>query len=326
MVALSLSILQITEVGGNLGDTGNTGLLVQHIHHIGHAHVVLLHQVLHDTGIDVAAAGAHGNTGNGGEAHGGVNGLAAVDSGDGRTVAQMAGDQLQLLSGLAQHGGGAAGDILVGSTVEAIAANLVVLIVLMGDGVGVSHLRHGLMESGVEHGDHGGVGHQLLAGLDTNDVGGVVQRSQIVALLDTGHDLVGDQHGLGELLAAVNHAVTDSVDLGHGADDAVLSVDQSVQNSLDSLGVSGHSHISALNDLLALGLIGKLAIDTDALAQTLGQDLLSLGVEQLILQRRAAGIDNQYVHWNQSPLLQILLNFSCYCGENRINWHMDTLF
>ena len=107
----------------------------------------------------------------------------------------------------------------------------------------------------------------------------------------------------------MNHAVANSVDLSHGTDHAVLSVDQSVQNGLDSLGVSGHSHISALNDLLALGLIGELAIDTDTLTQTLCQDLLSLGVEQLILQGRAAGVDNQYVHWNQSPLLQNFVKF-----------------
>ena len=45
-------------------------------------------------------------------------------------------------------------------------------------------------------------------------------------LLNGGHDLVGDQHGLGKLLAAVDDAVTDSVDLGHGADHTVFGIDQ----------------------------------------------------------------------------------------------------
>ena len=89
------------------------------------------------------------------------------------------------------------------------------------------------MEGGVEHGDHGHAGHELLAGLDADDVGGIVQGREGIALLDGGHDLVGDDDGLGELLAAVDHAVTDRVDLLHGADDAVLLVNEGVQNSRD---------------------------------------------------------------------------------------------
>ena len=260
---------------------------------------MLVHQVLQDSGVDVAAAGAHGQTSQGGEAHGGVNALAAVDGSDGRTVAQVAGDQLELLDGLAKHSGSALGDVLVAGAVEAVAADLVLLIVLVGQSVGVGHGGHGLMERGVEHGDHGSVGHESLAGLDADDVGGVVQGSQRIALLDGSHDLVGDKHGGGELLAAVNHTVAHRADLIHGSDHAVGRVHQSVEHSLDGLGVSGHGHIGLLDSLLAGGLIGELTVDTDALTQTLGQDLLSLGVEQLILQRRTAGVDYQNIHGNR---------------------------
>ena len=283
---------------------------------------MLVHQVLHDAGVDVAAAGAHGQTSQGSEAHGGVDGLAAVDGGDGGTIAQVAGDQLQLLDGLAQHGGSALGDVLVRSAVEAVAADGVVLIVLVGQGVGVGHGGHGLMESGVEHGDHGGAGHQLLAGLDADDVGGVVQRSQGIALLDGSHDLVSQQDGLGKLLAAVDHAVTDSVDFLHGGDHTVLRIDQGVQNSLDGLAVGGHSHVSVLDGLLALGLVGELAVDADALAQTLGQDGLGLGIQQLILQRGTASVDNKNVHWNQSPFTY----FCCHVRRNVINWTLPLWF
>ena len=213
----------------------------------------------------------------------------------------MAGDELQLLGGLAQHGGGPLGDVLVAGAVEAVAADLVLLIELIGQGVGVGHGGHGLMEGGVEHGDHGGAGHEGLTGADADDVGGVVQGGQGVALLDGGHDLVGDEDGLGELLAAVDHTVTHRVDLLHGADHAVLGVHQGVQNGLDGLGVGGHGHVGVLDGLLAGGLIGELAVQADALTQTLGQDLLSVGVEQLVLQRGAAGVDDKNVHGNRSP-------------------------
>ena len=191
----------------------------------------------------------------------------------------MAGDQLQLLDGLAQHGGGPLRHILVAGAVEAIAADLVLLVILIGQGVSIGHGGHGLVEGGVEHGHHGGVGHQLLAGADADDVGGVVQGSQGVALLDGGHDLVGDEDGLGKLLAAVDHAVTHRIDLGHGADDAVVLVHQGVQHGLDGFGVGGHGHVGGLDGSLAGGLIGKLAVDADALTQALGQDLLGIGVE-----------------------------------------------
>ena len=77
----------------------------------------------------------------------------------------MAGDELQLLRRLAQHGGGPLGDILVAGAVEAVAADLVLLIELIGQGVDIALGGHGLVESGVEHTHHGHTGHDLLAGL-----------------------------------------------------------------------------------------------------------------------------------------------------------------
>ena len=92
-----------------------------------------------------------------------------------------------------------------------------------------------------------------------------MQGSQRIALLDGSHDLVGDEHGGGELLAAVNHTVAHRADLIHGANHAVGGVHQGVEHGLDGLGVSGHGHVGPLHGLLAGGLVGELAVDTDAL-------------------------------------------------------------
>ena len=99
----------------------------------------------------------------------------------------------------------------------------------------------------------------------------------------------------------MNNTVTHSVDLLHGADDAVFSVDQSVQNSLDGLGMGGHSNVNSVQNSLALhlGLIGELAVDADTLAQALGQQIAGHGVQQLILQGRAAGVDHKNIHGNR---------------------------
>ena len=196
---------------------------------------------------------------------------------------------------------------------EAVAADLVLLIILIGQGVHIGGGGHGLMEGGIEHGHHGGAGHQSLTGPDPDDIGGIVERSQRVALLDGGHHLIGDQNGPGKLLAAVDHPVTDRVDLLHRADHAVFGVHQGVQHGLDGLIVGGHGHIGLFDGFLALGLIGKLAVDTDALAQALGQHLLGLGVEQLVLQRRAAGVDNQNIHGDR---LLLKSNLGCLSPKN----------
>ena len=108
---------------------------------------------------------------------------------------------------------------------EAVAAHLVLLVVLVGQGVGVGHRGHGLVEGGVEHGHLGHVGaHDGGAGLDAQDVGGVVQGGQGDARLHGGEHLPVDAYGVGEGLAAVDDAVAHCVDLLHGGDDAVFRV------------------------------------------------------------------------------------------------------
>ena len=60
-----------------------------------------------------------------GETHAGVDDLAVLDGGDGGTVADVAGDKLQILDVLAHELCNAVADIAVGGAVEAIAADLV---------------------------------------------------------------------------------------------------------------------------------------------------------------------------------------------------------
>ena len=93
--------------------------------------------------------------------------------------------------------------------------------------------------------------------------------------------------------------MTDRVDLLHGADDAVLLVHEGVENSRDGFVVGGHGDVGGLDGLLALelGLVGELAVDADALTKTFGEQRLVLHVDELIFQRRAAGVDNQNFHF-----------------------------
>ncbi len=119
-----------------------------------------------------------------GEAHGGINALASVDSCYGAAVAHMAGDDLQLFDGLAHQLCAAAGNfIAMRGAVEAVATDAVIFVVIIGNCIHVSLAGHGLVESGVEHCDHGNISHNVAAGVDADDVCGVMQGSEGSALL-----------------------------------------------------------------------------------------------------------------------------------------------
>ena len=266
---------------------------VEDVEHLVDVDAVLVHDELDDAGVEIAAAGAHGQTDQRREAHGGVDALAVVDGADGGAVAHVAGDELELFDGLAHQLGAAGGDIAVGGAVEAVAADAVVLVVLVGDGVHERLAGHGLVERGVEHGNHGHVAHDVAAGLDAGDVGGVVQGREGDARLNGGHNAVVDLHGFCELLTAVDDAVADGVDLLHGADNTVFGAGELLNDRGDGLGMGGHGDVLIEDGLAAdQGGVLEVAVDADPLAQALGHDLFGLHVDELILERGAAGVDN----------------------------------
>ena len=195
--------------------------------------------------------------------------------------------------------------------VEAVAADVVLLIILIGNGVDIRLGGHGHVESGVEHGNLGRLGHDLLAGLDAHEVGGVVEGPKGDALLDGLDAGVVDDAAGGEGHAAVEDTVAHSGNLIGGGDDALGGVHHDVQHCLDGLVVGGHGDI-LLHVLTAGDLVGQAAVDADALAQALGEHLAALGLHELILQGRAARVDDQDLHL---LFLLVLLLFCHFCFQ-----------
>ena len=153
------------------------------------------------------------------------------------------------------------------------------------------------MERGVEHGDHGNIAHNGLAGVDAGDVGGVVQRREGDALFERGHNGVVNADGACKLLAAVNHAVADSVDLLHGGNNAVFRAGQLLDDSCDSLRVGWHRDVLIEDGLAAYQrAVLEVAVDADALTQPLCHDLLVGHVDELVLEGGAACVDNKNFH------------------------------
>ena len=182
---------------------------------------------------------------------------------------------------------------------EAVAAHVQALVVLIRHAVEIRLGRHGLMESGIEHGHVGRARHDLLARLDAHEVGGVMQRTQRDIGADGVLDLLVDKHAGGERLAAVEHAMAHRADFVHMLDRALLRVGQGLDHEGAGLGVVLDGLLK--DDLLAVDLLGELAaLDADALHQALGHELFAVHVHQLVFQRGRTRVDDQNFHWSLS--------------------------
>ena len=71
---------------------------------------------------------------------------------------------------------------------------------------------------------------------------------------------------------------------------------QLIQHRGDGLGVGGHGHILIENGLAVLGLVLQMAVDADTLAEPLRQQGLIVHIQQLILQRGAAAVNDKNFH------------------------------
>jgi len=92
-------------------------------------------QIEDDGGVQISGPGAHHETFQRGETHGGVDAAALLDGGDGGSVAQMAGDHVGVFRAAFHDLQGPAGHIAVGSAVEAIAADAVFVVKLSGNAI-----------------------------------------------------------------------------------------------------------------------------------------------------------------------------------------------
>ena len=185
--------------------------------------------------------------------------------------------------------------------VEAIATDAVLLIVLIGDGEHVSLFGHGLMEGGIEYRNHGGIlAEYFLAGLHSGSLRRIVQRAEVTESKDILDNLIGYQSGNLVLLAAVEHAVTNSIDLLHAVDNLAFAGGQHIDQSQESLLMGGEGQILFYLHTIC-SLVLDAAVHANALAQALSQNALVSHINELILQRGASCVDYQNLHWVIPP-------------------------
>ena len=171
---------------------------------------------------------------------------------------------------------------------RAVLAHMVGIGHVARDGVAPGALGHVVVERRVRDDDVAQLGEHLATDLDDVRLGIVVQRRERRDLAHPAERLVRHHGGLGEVPAALDDAVADALGL-------LVDRREDVEDVLDGRAVIGQLDLELV--LLAVLLVpDERALDADALGVALREHLARLGVEQLVLEARAAGIDDQYVH------------------------------
>ncbi len=99
-----------------------------------------------------------------------------------------------------------------------------------------------------------------------------------------------------EVLAAVQHAVTDSAYLAYGRDRSRFLVHKGLEHEFDRLFMSGHI-LLFFESSAVRGLLGERAsFHADAVAETFQEHGLVRDVDELIFEGGTPRIDDEYVH------------------------------
>ena len=123
------------------------------------------------------------------------------------------------------------------------------------------------------------------ASMDAHERRTVMQRGQLGKLVDLRDDIVIDEHGTVEVLAALHDAMTDRVDLGQRRDSGALARDQGIKHERDSVIVVRHLRVDDHFVIIKTVLVERLG-RTDALANALGHERMRFNIDKLVLQRR----------------------------------------
>ena len=174
---------------------------------------------------------------------------------------------------------------------EAIAADAVFVIEFVGEPIHIGMLGHRLVEGRVKYPYLRNLGEYLRHGFDTEDVGWVVKRSELCALMEHIYYLWGDTYALCKALCTVYEAVTDGVDLIEGLYEVLFF--ENVEDNLYAACVVRNVKVAL--DLLSFGVTegDEGVVDPYALFVPRGQDLVVGELDEGELQGGAATVEDQ---------------------------------
>ena len=131
-------------------------------------------QVEDNARVNVAGPGAHDQPGEGGHAHGGVDGLLAFNSGAGCPVAEVEGDLVDGSFGQLHEFGNLVGHVFVAGAVEAVSTHTRFGRQFFVHGVERCGRRHAVEEAGIKHRHVWHIGQEFARNLDAINVSRVM--------------------------------------------------------------------------------------------------------------------------------------------------------
>ena len=151
------------------------------------------------------------------------------------------------------------------------------------------------MECSIEDGYLWNCWKKFLHSHDALEVSGIVERTEDCTFLDDIDNLIGNQAGLGDLHAAMQHTVTYSLNLFSRLQHAILRVEQMLLED-EFNGSSMLEHEVFNDDLRSIGSskLEERIGQTNLFNTTLGNDVLI--VEYLILEGRGTAVQYENFH------------------------------
>jgi hypothetical protein len=145
--------------------------------------------------------------------------MSASNGRGGTSVSEVKAYDIGLLTREIPNGAIAVRHEPVGNAVETIPANPVTQVEVIWNRVQIGALRQGVVKRRIKYRDLRNLRAQQFAyRANSPKIRGIVQGSEVDAILDSRYHFVGDQDGIRKRFAAVHHSMSDRVDVSHALD------------------------------------------------------------------------------------------------------------
>ncbi len=223
---------EIAHVGAGFGDAEEAALRGDEFVGVSGGELQVVHEIDEQAGVHVARAGAHDQSGGGGEGHGGVDRFAVMDGGHAGAGAEV-GEDDATVGFFRGDAGQLAQEKSVGEAVKAEAAQAGGLVAAR-DGEELGDAGHVAVEGGVEAGDLRGAGECVAEAFDQGDFAGKVSEIQRLGTAELGEEIGGDFLIIEQVHASVNDAMADGGEVRDGE-----LIFQIGEDGLDGFGEGG---------------------------------------------------------------------------------------
>ncbi len=191
---------------------------------------------------------------------------------------------------------GPGGDVTVRGAVEPVASHTILLVHRVGQCIQIRHAGNRGVKGRVETGHVRDVGQRVHGRANPRQVGRIVQRSQVGEPFDGPQHGIVDQHRSGEFLPAMDDTMADGGDFVGVVQRMVFAPHEALQDQPHALLVIGNGLLQAMLRAPSDSNVTEDPSFADPLGLAFGQHVAIGHAVQLVLDGRAAAVDDEYLH------------------------------